>query len=165
MSFARRLFVLALLGACATSQAHPLDVRPETAALRKLQTRRYDTRDEVLVLRAAGALLQDHGFTLDSSEHRLGVLIASKDRPAIEWGDYMLAVLTDSPYQHHQRLRASVVTYPVGEKSVAVRVTFQRIVWNSAGVESKREAMDEPEYYVEFFRKLSSALFLEAHEL
>ena len=160
-----RFIGLALLGACATSQAHPLDVRPDTAAVRRLQTRRYETRDELMVLRAAGALLQDHGFTLDSSEHRLGVLIASKDRMAIEWGDYMLAILSDSPYQHHQRLRASVVTYPVGDKSLAVRVTFQRIVWNSAGRESNRESMDDPEYYLEFFRKLSKAILLEAHEL
>ena len=160
-----RFIGLALLGACATSQAHPLDVRPDTVAVRRLQTRRYETRDEVMVLRAAGALLQDHGFTLDSSEHRLGVLIASKDRMAIEWGDYMLAILSDSPYQHHQRLRASVVTYPVGDKSLAVRVTFQRILWNSAGHESNRESMNDPEYYLEFFRKLSKAILLEAHEL
>jgi len=154
-----------MLSACTTSQAHPLDVRPDTVARRMQQTRRFETCHEETILRAAGALLQDHGFTLDSSEHRLGVLIASKDRMAVEWGDYLVALFSDSPYQHHQRLRASVVTHPVGDRSVAVRVTFQRIVWNSAGQESRRESMDDPAYYIEFFDKLSRALLLEAQDL
>jgi len=67
----------------------------------------------------------------------------------------------------HEKLRASVVTRPIGERgeSVAVRVTFQRIVWDNQGRITIMEGLDEPEYYQEFFAKLSKAVFLEAHEI
>ena len=66
-----------------------------------------------------------------------------------------------------QRLRASVITRPVGDDggSIAVRVTFQRIVWNTQNRVSKAEALKDPEQYQEFFQKLSKAVFLEAHEI
>jgi hypothetical protein len=46
-----------------------------------------------------------------------------------------------------------------------VRVTFQRLVWNDMGTLSKVERLDEEEMYIEFFDKLSKALFLEAQEV
>lgn len=148
----------------------PFATPPAAAAQRVMQSRRYETRDELQVLRASGALLIDLGFTIDKSEETLGVLVASKNRTAVETGQVVVAVFlsalagADVPYDHHQKLRASVVVRPTGQKSLVVRVTFQRVVWDTHGNVSKREAMNRPEYYQEFFEKLSKALFLEAHE-
>ena len=55
--------------------AEPFAVPPAAAAQRVMQSRRYETRDEVRVLRASGALLMDLGFTIDKSEETLGVLV------------------------------------------------------------------------------------------
>jgi hypothetical protein len=148
----------------------PFAIPPAAAAQRVMQSRRYETRDEIQVLRASGALLIDLGFTIDKSEETLGVLVASKNRTAVETGQVFFAVFlsalagADVPYDDHQKFRASVVVRPSGQKSLVVRVTFQRIVWDTHGNVSKREAMNKPEYYQEFFEKLSKALFLEAHE-
>lgn len=164
--------LLALACGCATAPPrHPLDPHPRTVAQRRMQTRRFETTDEILVMQASSALLIDHGFTIDTSEHRLGVLVASKDRKAVETGQVILAIIagalsnSDVPYDHHQKMRASIVIRPVGKKSLAVRATFQRIVWNTHGQISRREALNDPEIYTEFFAKLAKALFLEAHEL
>ncbi len=46
-----------------------------------------------------------------------------------------------------------------------VRVTFQRIIINTAGQVSRAEQVHEPEIYKEFFDKLSQSVFLEAHEI
>jgi len=46
-----------------------------------------------------------------------------------------------------------------------VRVTFQRIIINTAGRISRLEQINEPELYKEFFDKLSQSVFLEAHEI
>jgi len=152
------------------SVSDPFAVPPAAAAERVMQSRRYDTLDETQVLKASGALLMDLGFTVDKSDESVGVLVASKDRTAVEAGQvalaFFVAALTgaDVPYDHHQKMRASVVTHPSGKKSVVVRVTFQRIVWDTHGNISKREQLDHPEDYQEFFEKLSKALFLEAHE-
>jgi len=164
-----------LLAGCATVTAAPpaagaFSVPPDSAATRVRQSRRYDTRDEALVLKASGALLMDLGFVTDKSDESLGVLVASKNRSAVEIGQIAVAVViaaftgADVPYDQRQKMRASVVTHPSGQKSIVVRVTFQRIVWNSHGQVSRREQLDKPEYYDTFFEKLSKSLLLEAHD-
>ena len=46
-----------------------------------------------------------------------------------------------------------------------VRVTFQRIIYNSKGMTTKAEQIKDPALYQEFYEKLSKAVFLEAHEI
>jgi hypothetical protein len=171
----RPLLAVAAVAGCVTITptrvVQPFEPPPAAAAQRLLQSRRYDTRDEAEVLRASASLLMDLGFTVDASDELLGVLVASKDRTAVVTGQMLTAMFasalfgTDVPYDHHQKLRASIVTRPTGQKSLVVRATFQRIVWNSHGLESRREALNEDWIYLEFFGKLSKALFLEAHDL
>jgi len=71
------------------------------------------------------------------------------------------------PVDKDQKMRACVVTKFVGEekKHIAVRVTFQRLVWNTAGQITKREGLSDPKIYQEFFEKLSKSLFLEAQQI
>jgi hypothetical protein len=138
---------------------------------RRLQTRLYDTSDEPKILSAAASVLQDLGFNLDESETELGLLVASKDREAVEAGQVALSIFVavmigePVPYDTKQKIRTCVVTAPAGETRgrTAVRVTFQRIVWNSEGQVSRLEKLHEPEMYQGFFDKLSKAVFLEAH--
>lgn len=155
-----------------------LQLSAESLADRQLQTRLFETNDEAMLLSASAALLQDLGFMLDESETGLGVIVASKDRDATEAGQVVMAVAftvliaalggdADVSIDDVQKLRASVVTKPIGEdrRRIAVRVTFQRIVWNNKGQISRQERLNEPESYQEFFSKLSKAVFLEAHEI
>lgn len=144
----------------------------QTLKDRELQTRRFDTNDEQLVLQAVAGLLQDLGFNLDESETKLGIIVASKDRDATDGGQVALAIFVallgggNMPVDSNQKLRASVVTAPSLEgKSINVRVTFQRIVWNTQGLVTKSEGLNDPEFYIEFFQKLSKSLFLEANEI
>ena len=163
------------LGLAACGQSIPkeaLQLSPESLEKRQLQTRRFDTRDEASMLSASAQLLQDLGFTLDESETKLGVIVASKDRDATETVQVIrflvLAVLgIPTPMDENQKIRASLVTRLVNpaQAYVTVRVTFQRIVWNTQGQVSKLEELAEPEIYQGFFDKLSKAVFLEAHQI
>ena len=98
------------------------------------------------------------------------LIVASKDRTAVEGGQVagkvMMAIVfrADVPIDRNQKFRASVVTHPSGNE-IAVRVTFQRIVWNDRNEVSKLELLDDPKMYQEFFEKLSQAVFLEAHQI
>ena len=143
----------------------------ETLKDRQLQTRRFDTNDEELVLQAVAGLLQDLGFNRDESETKLGIIVASKERDAqdgenLAKGLLLALIGVEMPLDYKQKLRASVVTFPASEGDfMNVRVTFQRIVWSVRGKETKREGLDDPEFYKEFFEKLSKSMFLEAHAI
>ncbi len=164
----------AVLAGCEqTIPKEALKLTEKSLEQRQAQTRRFDTADEAELLSASAAVLQDLGFNLDESETRLGLVVASKERDATETGQVigaiLLAVLTGvpMPIDKVQKIRASLVTRPFDEsgEGTAVRITFQRIVWNSNRQISKTEALTDPELYQRFFEKLSKAVFLEAHEI
>ncbi len=147
-------------------------LKEPTTEIRIRQSRKYETADEKSVLIASNQLLQDLGFNLEESNKDCGLLVASKDRTAVDGGQVagqiMAAVILGVrvPIDKDQKIRASVVTSPSSDtKSTLVRVTFQRLVWNDHGVLYKVERLDKPELYTEFFDKLSKSLFLEAQEV
>lgn len=164
---------LLALGGCAPKiPKEALMLKPESMQNRQMQTRRFATTDESKILNASTALLQDMGFTLEEANAPLGVLVASKLRDATTAGNVTLAVfasiLSRQPvaYDKEQRMRASVVTklLPSG-KEMSVRVTFQRIVFNTQGQVTTAEAIIDPEVYQEFFSKLSKSVFLDANQI
>lgn len=165
--------VMVVLGCARKLPKEALQLTPESLRLRQLQTRRFESKDEKALLAAGAAVLQDLGFTLDESETGLGVIVASKDRSAVETaqvvGSIFLALVAgvSVPWDEKQKIRSSLITRPAGPDSnnTFVRVTFQRIVWNTQGQVSRTEPLDEPMFYQEFFERLSKAVFLHAHEL
>ena len=173
--FAMGLCALLLAtAACApTIPKEALELSPDSLERRQLQTRVFETDNESQLLSASAALLQDLGFAIDDSEADLGVIVASKDRDATEAGQVagsiMMALIfgVSVPWDDRQKVRASLITRDLGEErdGHAVRLTLQRIVWNTQGQVSKIEGLNEPDLYREFFTKLSKAVFLEAEEL
>jgi hypothetical protein len=170
--FLASIFVISVLFivGCQSIPKDALSLSPEALAERQLQTRKYETQDEAKVLAACAGLLQDLGFNLDESETPLGLITASKDRSAVNAGEQVAAVLVAvflgvyTPTDKDQRMRACVVSRPLGEQGeyVAVRVTFQRVVRNTQGQITICESLTDPKIYQEFFDKLSKSIFLEA---
>ncbi|MDV2496606.1 MAG: hypothetical protein RX316_10435 [bacterium] len=172
--FLSLLFIITLIIiGCQRIPKDALSLSPESLAQRQMQTRKYETKDEAKILVACASLLQDMGFNLDESETKLGVITSSKMRSAVNAGQQVAAVTLAllgggyMPTDKEQKMRASVVTRPVGEKGeyIAVRVTFQRIVWNTLGQVTASESLTDPKIYQEFFDKLSKSIFLEAQEI
>ena len=176
---ARRLSKLIVIGLAALMVAgceasipkEALQLTPDSLARRQVQTRVFETINEAELLAASAHLLQDLGFNLDESEVELGVVVASKDRDATEAGQVaaslLLALLgVAMPWDDEQKIRASIITRELKERNgYAVRLTMQRIVWNTQNQISKTEPLDDPKMYQEFFAKLSKAVFLKAQEL
>lgn len=163
-----------VLAGCATAPPpEALELSPDSLERRQLQTRRFDGVSEDTILAASAGVLQDLGFNLDESETELGVIVASKHRsaevPAQRVRQILLAVLLDvqTEVDEHQRIRVSLVTRPAGadNESYHVRVTFQRVVWDTANEVSATEAIDDPVIYQQFFERLSKSVFLEAHKI
>ncbi|MBI5187242.1 MAG: hypothetical protein HZA01_16170 [Nitrospinae bacterium] len=165
------IFTVFLAGCETVIPKDALILKPETLEDRQIQTRYFDTNDEAKILSACAALLQDLGFNLDESESEVGFILGSKDRSAVDAGQVVGAILYAAltgaylPTDRNQKMKACVITRPISENRTAVRVTFQRVVWNDYGQITKREGMLDPKQYQEFFEKLSKTVFLEAHQL
>lgn len=183
-----RKIAVAALAACVLAACidqiprEALELPQQSLQRRQIQTRVFDTVDETRMLAAASGVLQDLGFNIDESETDLGVIVSSKQRDAREAGQVARSVLTtlagaymtfglywgaSGPIDDVQVIRAALVTAPSGsgDGRMAVRITFQRVVWDTDGVVSRREAIDEPQIYEEFFDALSHSVFLEAHRI
>lgn len=171
--YSLHLCLIFLLCACQTIPKNALVLSPESLQERQMQTRKFETKDEAKILEACAGLLQDMGFNIDESETQLGLIVGSKMRSAENAGQIVtaivLAALTGvlAPVDKEQKMRACLITKPVGEKGeyIAVRVTFQRIVWNTQNVVSVSESIKDDAVYQEFFEKLSKALFLESQQI
>jgi hypothetical protein len=107
---------------------------------------------------------------VDSREVKCGVIVCSRDRNVTELYDVGLSILAslffiDYEYATRQKVLASLITRPLEANKIAVRITFQHLVWGTQKDLIKNERINEPEIYQEFFSKLSKSVFLTAHEI
>ncbi|PJI30668.1 hypothetical protein [Acinetobacter pseudolwoffii] len=158
--------------------ADALQLSTSSLETRQMQTRQFDGLSETDALAAAAGVLQDMGFTLTESEAKLGVIVGNKDRSAVSGGQVagalLLTLLSGVPvdYDNNQKIIASLVTRPaldsqgrVKPNSFYVRVTFARMVWNTANQLTKAEPLNDSQLYQEFFDKLSKSVFLEGQKI
>ena len=168
----RRLTFVAplLFSSCDTIPKDALQMKGPTLEVRKMQSRKFESKDEKKVLMACGSLLQDLGFNITESDANSGLVVGQKDRSAVEAGQVVAKILIaglggNMAIDRNQRMKASIVTRPLDSKSISVRVTFQRLVWNEMNQLTRAEALNDEKQYRDFFEKLSKALFLDAQTL
>jgi hypothetical protein len=167
------VIALALAG-CQTIPKDALKLSPQSLEKRSLQTRKFEGISEADILAASAGVIQDLGFIIEESETDLGLIVGSKERGAMQV-DQVAAALAVAllgggamPIDKNQKLRVSLVVRPTPDgdgNTHFVRVTFQRIVWNTENEISRIEGLEEPETYQEFFDRLSKAVFLEGHKI
>ncbi len=166
--------VIVALAGCQTIPKDALKLKPESLQKRALQTRMYEGVAEVDILSASAGVMQDLGFNIDESETKLGLIVGSKERDATEAGQVAAAIVIAllgggaMAIDKNQKLRLSLVVRPASaddKQRHLVRVTFQRIVWNTQNRITRVEGLEQPEIYQEFFDRLSKAIFLEGHKI
>jgi len=159
-----------LTGCATTIPKEALQLSPTSLEDRQIQTRHYEGSNENDILSASAGVLQDLGFQIDESETKLGVIVGSKERDATESGQVAAAVVVallgggSMPIDKKQKIKASLIVKP-DKDGHFVRITFQRLVWNTQNQLSKIEGLKEPEMYQEFFDRLSKSIFLEANRI
>jgi hypothetical protein len=173
-----------LLAGCGGVPAGALKLSPATTEHRDLQTQRYAGVSESRLLSASLGVLQDLGFTVEGSESRLGVITGSRKltswRPLhstevlsrLAWTACVPYLAPFAAYgairgvKEPQIVRLSVVTRPDTSASTSaclVRVTAQRVVFQNEQLTTAKsfETLDDPQFYAEFFKRLSLSVFLE----
>jgi len=159
------------LAGCVSIPENILATSPKSLERRQIEARKFTGLQEVTLVTAVGAVIQDLGFTLEGSETKLGLIVAHKDRDAVQAGEVVAAVLIallgggQTAISRDQKIRVSVVILPTADKvrdSWQVRATFQRIVTRSDNSQFA-ETLEDPKLHSEFFEKLSKAVFLGGH--
>lgn len=120
---------------CAPQQATIFATDQSQLALRQIQTRAFDTRDNEKTLRTIIATMQDLGFVIDKADLALGTVSATK--------------------LDGYALRLTATVRPREKTQTLVRVNAQ---YNLTVV-------DDPEPYQQFFTALERAMFLTAHSV
>jgi hypothetical protein len=182
LSFTAMAVLTAAVGltGCETMAHNAFRLSESALATRSMQTREYSSLDDTAILSASMAVLQDMGYAVDEVETKLGLVSASKRADATNRLEAFSTLTADAVQclvtlmlgcnrQHYneiddvQDIRLTLVSLPQfdREDTVAVRVTMQRMIWDKKGRLSKQETITDTEVYAAFFRKLSTAVFLE----
>lgn len=165
-------FLLFVFTGCATLPEHAFVVDQEALKKRSMQSQRFRKVDKKQLMSAVVGVVQDLGFTLDEGDSDLGVFVGSKSRTAKDGRQYTIAALQILNNQQvviddQQKFRLSVIVYPVSntKNNYLVRVNFQRIVWNNLKEISRAESLNDPQFFRDFFSRLSKSLFLDKADL
>lgn len=155
---------------CGTIPKDALRLTQKNLELRQIQQKEYDNVTEKQALVASANVLQDIGFIIKESEADLGLLVAEKDRDATDSGQVVAAVVlavlsgmsgtySDTAIDRNQKIRVSLITR-IRKKSILVRASFQRVVWNTKNEITKLEYIKDKKIYQDFFVKLDKSIFL-----
>ena len=162
-------------------------VPPEPAKsqleVRQFQTRDFDTDDDKLVMKAMLNVLQDDGYVVRNAVVELGLITATKETdlsPGRSGGDdvglFGGTVIVGGPGNvvvgtgGEQRFRKTEVVDFTGNVSefgaqTKVRVSFQRKVLDNRGEVVAVKAVDDAEFYQNFFSRMDKGLFLQQEQL
>jgi len=122
------------------------------AQQRALDSRMFETNNEVAVLNAAVGLLQDLGYKLDETDTKTGLVSGSKGQ-------------NRNPWNRGYNIRITVTTVPLTTGGIRVRATFQEVQKGASARYSHGKTISDQAIYRDFFDKLSQSLFLEAHNI
>ena len=171
MRYSRFLLLVSVvvMEGCVTIPTDALKLSPSSLADRQMQSRVYEDVTEEQILSASVGIIQDLGAKIIETETDLGLIVGEKTRDATDAGQVVGAIvlaLLGGPgtWDKTQKIKFSLVTAPasneVNPNRWVVRLTIQRIVWNTQRQITKIEAVKDPEMFQGFFEKLDKSLFL-----
>ena len=177
----KAIFVVTTLlsiSACQTVPNDALVLKQENLQMRSLQTRTFDTKDDMALLSAGVGVLQDLGFNIDFTEKKLGLVGGSKVADAKDNGEIAAQVALnivlpllagqstqETHWDDEQTIKASLFVRPISPTTMQMRVTFQRTVIDNHGRITKLQAIQDTKIYQDFYSAVSKSVFLEANEI
>lgn len=160
------IFSVAFLTGCGGIPEDALRLTTQSLELRQTQQKEYDNVTERQALVSAANVLQDIGYIIKESEPTLGFILAEKDRDATDDAQLAAAVFValmtgqSSAIDKQQKIKVSVITRKREDNKMMIRVSFQRVVWNTNNQISRQETIKDKEIYKDFFNKLDKSIFL-----
>ena len=135
--------------------------------IREYQTRRYETNDTKMVMKAMLNVLQDDGFIVKNAVLDLGLLSAEKSVDVENAGEAFFASFflgADATWQKASIIECTGNISEYGTQT-RVRINFQMKVLNNKGGIIKIEQVDDEKYYQDFFSKVDKGIFIQQERL
>lgn len=152
-----------LLTACQTAPDPPPAPEMSQVQVRQLQMRAYDIAEEIPVMKAIIAALQDEGFIISAANLELGLITAAmeiqdKDEKTKWWTEFFHGPGMGT-YQTTKRFEASA-TVQKRKKAVRVRINIiAKTLTNTGGIMWSQPVYN-PEIYHDIFAKMDKSIFL-----
>ena len=134
--------------------------------IRQIQTRTFDTQDQVLVMKAVLNVLQDDGFIVNNANSELGLISASKEIPTekIEKSE-MRRRFGVHIHAHFVLIEASATVSPF-DRQTRVRTNFQVKFFD----DDRKKLLTvsqllEGNFYQEFFFKVDKGIFIQKEKI
>jgi PBP1b-binding outer membrane lipoprotein LpoB len=160
-----RIIILLLTGCLILWGCASGGVSPEQSQLqiREFQTRSYDTKDTLMVMKALLNVLQDEQFIVKNADKDLGLLTAAKEIDVANnteafFSSFFLG--TDARFKKNSIIECSGNVTEFGEKT-RVRINFQAKTLNNKGEVMTVKQIEDPKYYQDFFSKVDKGIFIE----
>jgi len=154
-----------LLSSCATTGG----IVPQKTQLqiREFQTRRYDTNDTKMVMKAMLNVLQDEGFIVKNANLELGLLTATKEvdvenKGEAFWASFWLG--SQATWKKNSIIEASANISEFGTQT-RVRINFQRKILDNKGAVLEVEQVEDEKFYQNFFSKVDKGIFIQKEDL
>ena len=148
------LIVPFLVSACVTNSNQMAAFSSEVSQVqqRQIDSRMFETGDEVMVLQAVVGVLLDTGFKVTETNMAQGLISAQKGKSGV--GLYA-----------GRDVKIRVTTFKVTDASIRVRATLQDISTGMDPRYTRGEQVRDARVYQEFFDKLAQSLFLDANQV
>ena len=169
------LILTVAVGAAGCAAAVP---PPKTQLeVREIQTRTFDTSDTKLVMKAMLNVLQDDGYVVRNAVVDLGLITAAKEidlaprRSEPVGGDVggMRGVVVfgfqGSPLYRKTEVQEFTGNVTEFGKQTRVRVNIQRKVLDNHGGVLSVQAIDDAQFYQDFFARVDKSVYLQKEQL
>lgn len=135
--------------------------------VRQMQTFIFDESDFKLVMKAMLNVLQDEGFNVNNVHLELGFLTSTKEVDVESYGNRFWAALFGSPDGRWRKASVIDATANVSEygNQTKVRVNFQIKEVDNFGNMITVSQIQEADFYLDFFMKVSKSIFIQKEKL
>jgi hypothetical protein len=134
--------------------------------IRQVQTRTFDTQDQVLVMKAVLNVLQDDGFIVSHANAELGLISASKELATERVEKPEMQRRFGIPLHAHFVLIEASATISLIDRRTRVRANFQIKFFDDDRKKllTVSQIMDG-NYYQDFFSKVDKGIFIQKEKI
>jgi len=141
------MLLMSMLGCSSPNTREASSLNKKSLVIRQMQSRVFDTGDQIQALQAIISTLQDMGMKINRTDSALKIVEASKGMI----GSWKI-----------ENFKMVVAIRPVGKKKTQILVRATAFKCSAFRSDDTNEVLDDPIIYQNFFASFAKIMFLDA---